>query len=142
MKQRSNVSTARKHSVRPDSVEFLDDVFGREVDWQPLVERARVNRDVAHAIYDLRSAHGLTQQQLAELVGTRQSVIARLEDADYEGHSLTMLTRIAAAVDHRVKVEFVPLTERLPRTAAAGVRSRDRVVDGPVRRRKDSTKAG
>ena len=49
----------------------------------------------------------LTQKQLAELVGTTQSVIARLEDADYEGHSLSMLQRIAAAVNKRLEVRFV-----------------------------------
>jgi len=44
---------------------------------------------------------------LAELVGTTQSVIARLEDADYEGHSLSMLQRIATAVNKRLEVRFV-----------------------------------
>lgn len=116
MKQRRNGSGTRKQAAHPDAVEFLDHTFGREADWEPLVERARVNRDVAHAICDLRSTHGLTQQQLADLVGTRQPVIARLEHADYEGHSLTMLCRIAAALRYRVKVEFVPLADRPPRT--------------------------
>jgi len=87
--------------------------------WGSLVEKARVNRDVAHALYDLRTAHGLTQTQLAELVGTKQPVIARLEDADYEGHSLSMLSRIAAALHQRVKVEFVPLATATPRRQAA-----------------------
>ena len=55
-----------------------------------------------------RTAGGLTQRQLAKLVGTTASVICRLEDADYEGHSLAMLNRIAAALNKRVKIEFVP----------------------------------
>ena len=38
------------------------------------------------------------QKKLAKLVGTTQSVIARLEDADYQGHSLNMLGRIATNV--------------------------------------------
>lgn len=61
------------------------------------VERERTNAEVAQLIYDRRLAAGLTQKQLAKLVGTTQSVISRLEDADYEGHSLTMLQRIASA---------------------------------------------
>jgi transcriptional regulator with XRE-family HTH domain len=105
-------------AAAPDAVAFLDDLFGHEADWQPLVERARANQDVAHALYDLRTAHGLTQQQLAERVGTKQAVIARLEDANYEGHSLRMLTRIAAALEQRVKVEFVPLRATTTRQAA------------------------
>lgn len=57
------------------------------------VEAERVNADVAQLIYDRRTAAGLTQKQMAELIGTTQSVISRLESADYEGHSLTMLER-------------------------------------------------
>lgn len=54
-----------------------------------------------------RAKANLTQKQLAALVGTTQSVIARLEDADYEGHSLSMLQRIATAVNKRLEVRFV-----------------------------------
>jgi transcriptional regulator with XRE-family HTH domain len=54
-----------------------------------------------------REGAGLTQGQLAKLVGTTQSVISRLEDADYEGHSLSMLRRIAAALHHRVELRLV-----------------------------------
>jgi hypothetical protein len=37
----------------------------------------------------------------------RQSAIARLEDADYQGHSLKTLNRIAAALGKRVEIAFV-----------------------------------
>lgn len=114
MKQPAKVPKSRTPSARSDAVAFLDDLFGHEADWKPLVERARVNRDVAHALHELRTAHGLTQRQLAELIGTTQSVIARLEDADYEGHSLSMLSRIAAALGQRVTVAFVPLGDATP----------------------------
>ncbi|MFM5979750.1 MAG: helix-turn-helix transcriptional regulator, partial [Sphaerospermopsis kisseleviana] len=59
-------------------------------------------------IYDARKQAGLTQKQLADLVGTTQSVIARLEDADYEGHSLSMLARIAAALNQKVEIKISP----------------------------------
>jgi DNA-binding XRE family transcriptional regulator len=80
-----------------------------------LVEReeARAEDELARKIYDLRKQAGLTQERLAELVGTTPSVISRLEDSDYEGHSLTMLKRIAAAVNKRVEIRFVPKKERL-----------------------------
>ncbi len=42
-----------------------------------------------------------------KLVGTTASVICLLEDADYEGHSLSMLRRIAAALHRRVEIRFV-----------------------------------
>lgn len=70
---------------------------------------ARINDDVARKIRELREEVGLSQRKLAELVGTTASVICRLEDADYEGHSLSMLNRIASALDRRIKIDFVPL---------------------------------
>ena len=68
------------------------------------------NPDVARSIQALRSEAGLTQQELADLVGTTASVICRLEDARYEGHSVTMLRRIAAALNKSVEIRFVPAT--------------------------------
>lgn len=65
---------------------------------------------------DLRTRARLTQRQLAKRVGTTASVICRLEDADYEGHSLAMLRRIAAALNKRVEIRFVE-NKRKARTA-------------------------
>lgn len=64
----------------------------------------RVNAQVAQLIHDLRTEAGLSQKDLAELIATTQSVISRLEDADYNGHSLTMLNRIATALNQRLTV--------------------------------------
>ena len=72
------------------------------------LEKARVSAGVARKIYELRSKAGLTQKQLADLVGTSHSVISRLEDDDYTRHSLDMLHRIAAALNRRVEVRFLP----------------------------------
>ena len=71
------------------------------------LDRIRADDTVARKIYDLRTQAGLTQRQLAKLVGTTASVICRLEDSDYEGHSLAMLNRIAEALDKRVEIRFV-----------------------------------
>ena len=68
------------------------------------VEAERVNAQVARMIYDLRVDAGLNQKELAELIGTTQSVISRLESADYEGHSLSMLNRIAKALNQKLTV--------------------------------------
>ena len=73
------------------------------------LEEARANEEVAAKILKLRTAAALTQSQLAKLVGTTASAICRLEDADYEGHSLAMLRKIAAALNQRVEIRFVPL---------------------------------
>lgn len=75
------------------------------------IETERVNVAVARMIHDRRTSVGMSQKELAKLIDTTQSVISRLEDADYEGHSLSMLNRIAEALDQRVTVE---MTARAP----------------------------
>jgi ribosome-binding protein aMBF1 (putative translation factor) len=93
-----------------DGVEILDRLFYRgHPERQPRLEEARLNAEIAREILRLRTKAGLTQKRLAELVGTTASVICRLEDADYEGHSLTMLQRISSALNRRIEVRFVPL---------------------------------
>lgn len=73
------------------------------------LEKMRADDAVARKIVELRTKADLSQRDLAKLVGTSASVICRLEDADYEGHSLAMLNRIAAALHRRVEIRFVPL---------------------------------
>jgi transcriptional regulator with XRE-family HTH domain len=80
---------------------------GKDPQMQQRFEEEVANREVACKIYQLRQQAGLSQSELARRVGTTQSVISRLEDADYEGHSLAMLNRIAAAVERRIEIRFV-----------------------------------
>lgn len=91
-----------------DATEILDRLTGDDPELREMIAEEAVNVQVARMIYDARTSAGLTQKQLADVIGTQQSVIARLEDADYEGHSLTMLRRIADALDQRLEVRFVP----------------------------------
>ena len=72
-------------------------------------EQTTVNAYVAQLIYDARTEAGLSQKELAEMIGTTQSVISRLEDADYEGHSLSMLSRIARVLNREVKIDLIPV---------------------------------
>ena len=97
---------------RNDGTAAIDELFGETPGWAGAMGAAHVPIGVAQAIYDLRERHGLTQEALAARVGTTQSVIARLEDADYEGHSLRMLARIAAAVGEHVTIAFSGESER------------------------------
>jgi len=75
-------------------------------------------------IYDARTKAGLSQRALADLIGSKQSVIARLEDADYEGHSLSMLQRIGDALDQRLELRFVHANRPRPRAANPSTQSR------------------
>lgn len=83
-----------------------------------MIAEETVNTRVAQEIYDLRTKAGLTQSELAKLVGTTQPVIARLEDADYKGHSLRMLVRIASALGRELDVRFVGSRSRRKRPGA------------------------
>jgi len=76
------------------------------------LERERINAQVAGTIYELRKDAGLSQGELAKLIATTQSVISRLEDADYEGHSLSMLQRIAKALNCRLNVNMNKIDQK------------------------------
>ncbi len=95
------------------ALKIIDGITGDDPELQAIIEEETIHAQVARMIYEARARAGLTQQQLADLVGTKQSVIARLEDADYEGHSLTMLQRIAAALHQRLVIHLVPAGERV-----------------------------
>ena len=74
------------------------------------VEAERGNAEIARLIYTMRTEAGLTQERLAKLVGTTQSVISRLEDSDYDGHSLSMLYRIAEALQKKLTLVMTAKT--------------------------------
>jgi len=69
--------------------------------------------DVALQIAALREQAGLSQQQLAVILKTSQQQISRLESPGYEGHSLSMLRRVASALKARVRVVLEPEAEPL-----------------------------
>lgn len=101
--------TLKKTGKITNAVEGLHQRYiGDSPERRVSLETERVNADVAQTIYDLRKEAGLTQKELADLIGTTQSVISRLEDADYEGHSLSMLSRIAGHLNRRLVVKMVP----------------------------------
>ena len=91
-----------------DAGEILDRLIGDDAALRRLVDEEALHLHIAEMIHRARSAAGMTQAELAKLVGTTQSVISRLEDADYQGHSLSMLVRIAAALHLGLDVRFVP----------------------------------
>lgn len=107
----------RKSRFASKALEFAYNRYvGKDKHKAEAFEAELANADVARKIYDLRSQAGLTQRELAKLVGTTASVISRLEDVDYDGHSLAMLRRIAAALNKRVEIRFVT-AKQSPRSA-------------------------
>jgi len=103
----------KKKKTTTDALKIMDQEFylGKPERIAEL-EKMRADDAVARKIYDLRTKAGLTQRQLAAMIGTTASVICRLEDSDYNGHSLVMLNRIAAALNRRVEIRFLPLRRK------------------------------
>jgi transcriptional regulator with XRE-family HTH domain len=64
--------------------------------------------NVAVQLAALRKRVGLSQKDLAQRLNTSQQQISRIESLGYEGHSLSMLRRVAAALDAHVKVTLEP----------------------------------
>jgi DNA-binding XRE family transcriptional regulator len=62
---------------------------------------------LAMKIAKLREKKGLSQQQMAKLMGTSQQAISRIESGEYEGFTLKTLEKIAEATGTKVKIEFV-----------------------------------
>jgi ribosome-binding protein aMBF1 (putative translation factor) len=75
--------------------------------------RAGVEQDLAlgQLIYDLRTQAGLTQRELAERMGTTQSVISRLEEGGGARNRLDTLARVAGALGRHLVVSF---PEKIP----------------------------
>lgn len=98
-----------KRKFQSSTVQYLYDRYiGNDQKRIESFEEEVLNAQIARKIYDLRTKAGLSQRELAKKIGTSASAICRLEDADYDGHSLSMLKRIAEALDKRVEIRFLP----------------------------------
>lgn len=105
----------RRNNKRKPSSPALKHLYERfvegDVEQETTFEEHLANAEIAHKLHGFREKAGLSQRALAKRVGTSASVICRLENAEYEGHSLSMLQRIAAALNKRVEIRFVSVKQ-------------------------------
>jgi len=94
---------------------FLEEQL-RDPDFAERFKRAGEAWDVALQLAALREKAGLSQKELARTLHTSQQHISRMESPAYEGHSLSMLRRVAHALNAEVKVSIEPI--RKPAVAA------------------------
>ena len=73
-----------------------------------LYEQLRIDAAIGDSIRQARLDAGLTQKALAEAIGTSHSVISRMENADYDGHTMKMLYKIALALGCSLEVRMEP----------------------------------
>ena len=94
-----------------DVLTILERRIGADADMRQLIAEETLKAQIARLIYEARTAAGLTQRALAARVGTKPSVIARLEEADVDSDALCLLHRIAAALGHGLDIRLVPVPE-------------------------------
>ena len=90
-----------------EAIEINDGMAGDGIKSVESDRHCKVNAQVAQLISNTRTQAGLSQKKLAQMIDTTQSVISRLENANYEGHSLSMLSRIAQAMEREVRINFI-----------------------------------
>jgi len=95
-----------------NALTILDRMIGDDADIRQMIAEKTLKAEIARMIYEARTAAGLTQRALAVRVGTKPSVIARLEDADVDSDALFLLHRIAAALGYALDIRLVPLPEQ------------------------------
>ncbi len=77
---------------------------------------ANLHNHLAFQVRAMRRAPGLSQAKLAELAGTKQGAIARLEDPNYGKATITTLLKVADVFDVWLSIDFVSFGEGLKRT--------------------------
>ena len=97
-----------KNKQNDDFGEYLKDQL-RDPGFSAVFEEEKEKVDLAIKILNIRRKAGLSQKELAERIGTTQSVIARMENSAYSGYSVRMLRRIAAALGTRLYIDFRPI---------------------------------
>ncbi len=99
--------------------ELYEELVGDDAAAQEEFEEGLVNIEAAQLLYDMRSEAGLSQRELARRVGTSASAINRLESADYDGHTIAMVRRIATALNRRLELRAVPIKTAPAKTRTA-----------------------
>jgi DNA-binding XRE family transcriptional regulator len=95
----------RKSKIRTFQSRLHEDL--KDPEFKAHYQEERQALKLAMKIAQLREKKGLSQQQMAKLMGTSQQTISRIESGEYEGFTLKTLEKIAAATDTKVQIEFV-----------------------------------
>lgn len=93
--------------VRHKHKEFLERARARR-GFSKAYDALELEYQVADQLLQARARAGLTQDAVAELMGTTKSAISRLEAAGRHAPSLSTLERYARAVGCRIEVRLVP----------------------------------
>ena len=97
--------------IQPKDRRHLDfDVFLKESLKDPKIKaefgRLQPEFAVIRAMIDARVKKGLTQEKLAQKIGTKQSVISRLERGN-ANPSVAFLKKLAQALNSHLEIKFI-----------------------------------
>ena len=93
------------------SADELHAKWMKEPKYRKAYENLEQEFRLASALIEARARAGLTQEELAQRMKTKQAVIARLESGRTKPSTRT-LERIAEATGHRLRISFEPLPAR------------------------------
>jgi len=99
-----------KNKRNDDFNEYLAEQL-KDPEFAAVFDEEKEKIDLAIKILRIRQEAGLSQKELAQRIGTTQSVIARMENPEYSGYSIRMLRRIAAALGSRLFIDFKPIKQ-------------------------------
>lgn len=94
----------------------------KDKEYREAYVNAEIVNGLSYQIQAMRLARNWTQQELAELLDTKQSVISRLENPDNESFSIKMLESLASIFDTGLMVRFVPFSKLAHETFDVKVR--------------------
>ncbi len=89
--------------------QYVEEMLKKHPSLKEGLKKADQAWDIAGQVYNLRKKAGLTQKQLADLVGTQQANIARLESADYTSYTWKTLEKITKALKARLEIRIVSI---------------------------------
>jgi ribosome-binding protein aMBF1 (putative translation factor) len=93
---------------KDDLDRLTEKLLKEDPSFQEKLDKAGQAWDIAFQIYDLRKKSGLTQTQLAKLIKTSQSNIARIESADYTGYTFKTLEKVTQALKAKLEIRIIP----------------------------------
>ncbi len=112
----------------------LCEPFIRDEEYRNSYAQSFMNSYVAAQIKVLREKQEMTQQQLAEKIGTKQAGISRLENVNYSAWKVETLRKLARAFHVRLKIsfeEFGTLPDEVEGFSRAGL-ARRKFEEDPV----------
>ncbi|WP_297922117.1 helix-turn-helix transcriptional regulator [Metallibacterium sp.] len=92
--------------IQTKKKELIAKAKWKDKEYRQAYAEAAVEQGIAWQVRINRERRGLTQKQLADTIGTRQSSISRMEDPEYGAHSLQQLVKVAHSFDCALIVKF------------------------------------